>query len=82
MKMHLSPRQKQIVDYVGKGGSYAEVGAALKLSPATVKTYTELISDKLGGNLPAKLTVVLYYRIANKLDIFSGEPLTAIAESR
>lgn len=47
----------------------------MDLAPATVKLYTRQAADIIGGNLPARMTCVLYYRLANDLDVFTGEPV-------
>jgi DNA-binding CsgD family transcriptional regulator len=43
----LTPRQIQIVKLIDKGMTYDEMGAALGVSPRTVKAHTDTIRIKL-----------------------------------
>ncbi|MDH4043045.1 MAG: response regulator transcription factor [Gemmatimonadota bacterium] len=44
---HLSDREFQVLQSLGRGLSVKEIGAALELSPKTVSTYRERILEKL-----------------------------------
>jgi DNA-binding CsgD family transcriptional regulator len=45
---HLTPREREILEYVRDGYSNAQIAQALTLSPATVRTHLEHAFSKLG----------------------------------
>ena len=46
------------------------------LAPTTVKLYTRQAADVIGGDLPARMTCMLYFRLTNSLDVFTGEKVS------
>jgi DNA-binding NarL/FixJ family response regulator len=44
---HLSPREREVLDYLSKGYLYKEIAAALNISYETVHTYVRRIYEKL-----------------------------------
>jgi DNA-binding CsgD family transcriptional regulator len=52
----LTAREAEIVDHVAKGESNASIGAALHVSPATVKKHLDNIYTKLGVHGRVRLT--------------------------
>lgn len=47
---HLSPRQRQIFDYIARGLSIREIAAALNISAKTVETHRARVQQLLGLN--------------------------------
>ncbi|WP_410648596.1 response regulator transcription factor [Amycolatopsis sp. cmx-4-54] len=56
----LTERERQIVTAVAQGGTNAEIGAALHLSEATVKTHITRIFAKLDAANRVQLTIFAY----------------------
>jgi DNA-binding NarL/FixJ family response regulator len=56
----LTQRERQILALVGRGLSNGEIGDALALSPATVRTHVSRTMTKLGARDRAQLVVVAY----------------------
>ncbi|MCK2218685.1 response regulator transcription factor [Actinomadura sp. ATCC 31491] len=56
----LTGREREVLALVGRGLSNAEIGAALFLSPATVRTHVSRAMAKLGARDRAQLVVVAY----------------------
>jgi len=52
---HLSQRERQVLGYLVKGSSSAEIGRALRVSPKSVDTYRHRIMVKLGVHNRAEL---------------------------
>jgi DNA-binding NarL/FixJ family response regulator len=62
----LSPRERQILQLVAEGGSSAEIGRALGLSPKTVDTYRSRLMAKLGvKNLAGLVKLALRFGVAS-----------------
>lgn len=55
--------------------TYRDIGEHLNLSEATVKVYTEQIANQIESDLPAKARVIVWERLRNRLDVFTGKPL-------
>ena len=53
----LSDRERQVLEWMGRGKSSGEIGTILAISPETVKTYTKRIYDKLDTNDRVTATV-------------------------
>nr|WP_241783237.1 response regulator transcription factor [Amycolatopsis lurida] len=56
----LTGREREIVTAVAQGGTNAEIGAALHLSEATVKTHITRIFAKLDAANRVQLTIFAY----------------------
>ncbi|MFI1769704.1 response regulator [Streptomyces sp. NPDC020800] len=56
----LSPREQEILRYVGRGQSNDEIAANLHLSPLTVKTHVSRILTKLDARDRVQLVVLAY----------------------
>jgi DNA-binding NarL/FixJ family response regulator len=56
----LTDRERQVLALVGQGRNNDEIGAALFLSPATVRTHVSHAMTKLGAHDRAQLVVVAY----------------------
>jgi len=67
------------VKLLARNFSYREIGDHLNLSEATVKVYTERIAQRIEGDLPAKARVVVWVRLNNRLDVFTGIPLPGVS---
>jgi DNA-binding NarL/FixJ family response regulator len=60
----LTPRERAVLELIGRGRSNKEIAAALRLSEGTVKGYASLIFDKLGV---ADRTQAALYAVRNGL---------------
>jgi FixJ family two-component response regulator len=58
-----------------RGFTYRDIGEHLNLSEATVKVYTEQIANQIESDLPAKARVIVWERLRNRCDVFTGKPL-------
>ncbi|MYW03024.1 response regulator transcription factor [Streptomyces sp. SID3343] len=56
----LTPRETQVLILVARGGSNAEIAAALAISPATVKDHVAVILGKLGVRDRLQATIAAY----------------------
>lgn len=56
-KVSLSKREAQVLEWLSKGKSSADIAEILRISPETVQTYTKRIYDKLGTNDRVATTV-------------------------
>lgn len=57
---NLTEREREVLALVGRGASNLDIGAALYLSPATVKTHVNRAMMKLDARDRAQLVVVAY----------------------
>ncbi len=73
--LRLSPRKRQVAALVAEGHTYREVARRADLKPNTVKMYVEDIAAKIHGDLPAKVKVQVWFRMAHGLSIFTGAPI-------
>jgi ATP/maltotriose-dependent transcriptional regulator MalT len=55
--LHLSPREKEVLALIARGMSNPEIGAALFISPVTVKVHVRHIFEKLGVKSRAEAAV-------------------------
>jgi DNA-binding CsgD family transcriptional regulator len=72
----LTPREAEILGWVARGRTNAEVGAVLFISPQTVRKHLENIFEKLG--VRTRTAAAAYARTAlttQDADYGSGEPL-------
>lgn len=46
----LSPREREVLEFIASGTSIPDMGRALFLAPSTVKTHVQRLYDKLGVN--------------------------------
>lgn len=53
----LSDREREVLEWMGRGKSSVEIGSILEISPETVKTYVKRIYDKLETNDRVTATV-------------------------
>lgn len=60
----LSPREADVLDVLGSGASYRQVGRELGISEGTVQTYVKKIYEKLGVHSKAEAVRVLLERRA------------------
>jgi DNA-binding NarL/FixJ family response regulator len=58
----LSPREADVLDVLGSGASYRQVGRELGISEGTVQTYVKKIYEKLGVHSKAEAVRVLLER--------------------
>ncbi|MEX5295555.1 response regulator transcription factor [Kocuria sp. CPCC 205268] len=56
----LSPREREVLEQVGRGLSNDEIAQALFLSPATARTYVSRLLAKLGARDRSQLVVLAY----------------------
>ncbi|WP_448006832.1 response regulator [Agromyces bauzanensis] len=56
----LTEREREVLAHVGRGLSNDEIGAALFVSPATVRTHVSHTMGKLGARDRAQLVVIAY----------------------
>ncbi|QKG71518.1 helix-turn-helix transcriptional regulator [Erythrobacter mangrovi] len=49
-KISLSEREAEVLEWLSKGKSSADIAAILHISPETVRTYTKRLYEKLGTN--------------------------------
>jgi DNA-binding NarL/FixJ family response regulator len=56
----LSPREREVLEKVGRGLSNDEIAQALFLSPATARTYVSRLLAKLGARDRSQLVVLAY----------------------
>lgn len=56
----LSEREAEVLRHIARGESNAEIGAALFISPATVKTHVRSLLDKLDVRDRLQLAVAAY----------------------
>jgi DNA-binding NarL/FixJ family response regulator len=54
----LSERERQVLRMLAEGGSYAEIGAALYLSPDTVRAHAQRAMEKLGARTRTQAVAV------------------------
>jgi two-component system, NarL family, response regulator LiaR len=66
----LTPRERAVLELIGRGRSNKQIAAALHVSEGTVKGYTSLIFDKLGV---VDRTQAALYAVRNGL-VPDGEP--------
>jgi DNA-binding NarL/FixJ family response regulator len=57
---HLTQRERDVLEQVAAGKSNTEIGAALRLSVATVKTHVSRLLDKLDCRDRTQLVVIAY----------------------
>ena len=53
----LSDREREVVEWMGRGKSAGDIAAILEISPETVRTYTRRVYDKLQTNDRVTATV-------------------------
>ena len=53
----LSEREREVLEWMGRGKSSVDIGTILDISPETVRTYTRRIFDKLDTNDRVTATV-------------------------
>jgi DNA-binding NarL/FixJ family response regulator len=56
----LTDRERDVLARIGLGESNAEIGATLRISPDTARTYVSRLLAKLGARDRAQLVVVAY----------------------
>ena len=56
----LTPREREVLALVGRGMSNDEIGARLRLSPATARTYVSRLLAKLRARDRSRLVVLAY----------------------
>ncbi len=56
----LTPREREVMAMVGQGLSNEQIGAAIFLSPATIRTHVSHAMTKLGARDRAQLVVIAY----------------------
>jgi DNA-binding CsgD family transcriptional regulator len=56
----LSPRERDVLGAIARGGSTAEIAAELFLSPHTVRDYVKTVFEKLGVSSRGELVTRLY----------------------
>jgi DNA-binding NarL/FixJ family response regulator len=54
----LSERERQVLRMLAKGGSYAEIGSSLFLSPDTVRAHAQRAMTKLGARTRTEAVAV------------------------
>jgi two-component system response regulator DesR len=54
----LSERERQVLRMLAEGGSYAEIGATLFLSPDTVRAHAQRAMEKLGARTRTQAVAV------------------------
>jgi len=58
----LTPREREVVELVAKGKSYAAVGRALKISEHTARVHARAVAERLRFDIPPKAALTrLYY---------------------
>lgn len=76
MSVHLSPRERQIVELIGRDlESYQGVAKKLSISPNTVRNYVNGIAKRLGSKRPAKVAIVMLWRRLADTDGTVGDAL-------
>jgi ATP/maltotriose-dependent transcriptional regulator MalT len=71
----LTRRELAVLELVAAGLTNRQIGAALSLSPLTVKTHLERISDKIGVSSRAALVALTWQRwIADSGGIEAPDP--------
>ncbi len=73
--MRLTRREAELMPLAGKGMTYDQIAHVLDLSPVTVRTYLHTLAQRIRSDLPTKTRVQVYWRMANNLSVFTGEPL-------
>jgi two-component system response regulator DesR len=58
VRKSLSERERQVLRMLAKGGSYAEIGSALFLSPDTVRAHAQRAMTKLGARTRTEAVAV------------------------
>ena len=48
MAQALSPREREVLDFIAQGRSIPAIAAELYLAPSTVKTHVQRLYEKLG----------------------------------
>lgn len=56
----LTPREREVLGAIARGGSTAEIAAELFLSPHTVRDYVKVVFEKLGVSSRGELVARLY----------------------
>ena len=54
--IHLTPREREILQLIAEGNTNREIARILNIGPATVKTHRDHIKEKLGVHETAGLT--------------------------
>lgn len=60
---------------LGRNVSYKEIGEHLNLTEGTVKLYVSQIARQIDSDLPQKARVIVWERLRNRCDVFTGNPL-------
>jgi len=77
MKVHLTPREKEVVRLISLGCTIKEAAAILRLAPSTVDNHKTRAMGKLGTDKTALVT-----RLAIKMRISSMKDKLSMAEKR
>lgn len=67
-----TPMQKIVGDLVGEGHNYYDCSERLGITRATVKFHAEAAAAKIPGDLPTQFKLVLYRRMRQSQDPFTG----------
>jgi DNA-binding NarL/FixJ family response regulator len=62
----LTPREREVLEYLSRGQAYARIARALHIAPETVRTHTVSICTKLGVN--SKRELIGWSRLATQAE--------------
>jgi len=71
----LTPMQEIVLGMVAEGHNYSDIAEHLGIVRATAKFHAAAAAEKIPGDLPVQMKLVLYHRLSKGRDPFTGKYL-------